>query len=110
MASLDSQPKDVAITNVFVALQIDNGERLTLAQRMGKEDFLAIEKKIRWKLDVRLLCMAWVMYFFNYLDRVNAPLLLVDPRYSMLTRDIECPRCCKGYRPAGRSGHQLSPI
>lgn len=45
--------------------------RLHPAQTMSKEEFHASVKKIRWKADLRLIGMAWLMFIFNHFDRVS---------------------------------------
>lgn len=48
-----------------------DGNRFALAQAMSSEELLSEGKKIRWKADKRLLAMAWIMFVFNYFDRVS---------------------------------------
>lgn len=50
---------------------LDNGNRLTLAQNMSEEEFLDAEKKLKRKLDLRLLLCVWIIFVMNYLDRVS---------------------------------------
>ncbi|KAJ0119932.1 hypothetical protein J7T55_000782 [Diaporthe amygdali] len=45
--------------------------RLLLAQNMSEEEFLEAEKKVRRKLDFRLLMTVWFIFILNYLDRNN---------------------------------------
>lgn len=47
------------------------GNRLQAAQDMTEEEFLAAEKKLTRKLDLRLLACVWVIFVMNYLDRVR---------------------------------------
>jgi len=49
----------------------DEPDRLQPAQAMSKEEFLSTCKKVKWKADLRLIFMAWLMYIFNYFDRVS---------------------------------------
>lgn len=44
--------------------------RLALAQMMGSEEFRLAEKKLKRKLDIRLLGVMWLIFVLNYLDRV----------------------------------------
>lgn len=46
--------------------------RLLPAQNMTEEEFLEAEKKLRRKLDFRLLLTMWFIFVLNYLDRVSA--------------------------------------
>lgn len=45
--------------------------RLAPAQMMSPEEFSAAEKRLKRKLDVRLLVCVWVIFVMNYLDRVS---------------------------------------
>ncbi|KAJ0346548.1 hypothetical protein KNSL1_007405 [Colletotrichum chrysophilum] len=45
--------------------------RLAPAQLMSKEEFEAAEKKLKKKLDLRLLACVWLIFVLNYLDRNN---------------------------------------
>lgn len=45
--------------------------RLLPAQNMTEEEFLEAEKKLRRKLDLRLLLTMWFIFVLNYLDRVS---------------------------------------
>ncbi|KAF2972626.1 hypothetical protein GQX73_g885 [Xylaria multiplex] len=45
--------------------------RLALAQAMSEEEFLDIEKRLKRKLDLRLLLCTWLIFVLNYLDRNN---------------------------------------
>lgn len=47
------------------------GNRLQAAQDMTEAEFLAAEKKLTRKLDLRLLACVWVIFVMNYLDRVR---------------------------------------
>ena len=47
--------------------------RLALAQVMSEDEFLAVEKRLKRKLDVRLLGCVWLIFVLNYLDRVSSP-------------------------------------
>lgn len=47
--------------------------RLLLAQNMSEEKFLDAERKLRRKLDFRLLMTVWFIFILNYLDRVSSP-------------------------------------
>lgn len=41
-----------------------------LAQPMSEEEFTALEKQLKRKLDIRLTSMIVFIYILNYLDRV----------------------------------------
>ncbi|KAF7547235.1 hypothetical protein G7Z17_g7870 [Cylindrodendrum hubeiense] len=45
--------------------------RLAPAQLMSEEEFLDAEKKLKRKLDLRLLACVWLIFVLNYLDRNN---------------------------------------
>ncbi|KAJ3955800.1 hypothetical protein N0V92_007673 [Colletotrichum tropicale] len=45
--------------------------RLAPAQLMSKEEFEVAEKKLKKKLDLRLLACVWLIFVLNYLDRNN---------------------------------------
>lgn len=45
--------------------------RLLPAQNMTEEEFLGAEKRLRRKLDSRLLLTMWLIFVLNYLDRVS---------------------------------------
>lgn len=45
--------------------------RLAPAQMMSPEEFAAVEKRLKRKLDIRLLVCVWVIFVMNYLDRVR---------------------------------------
>jgi hypothetical protein len=45
--------------------------RLALAQEMSPAELSAASKSLRRKLDLRLISMAWLMFVFNYFDRVR---------------------------------------
>ncbi|KAF4908471.1 putative transporter [Colletotrichum viniferum] len=45
--------------------------RLAPAQLMSKKEFEAAEKKLKKKLDLRLLACVWLIFVLNYLDRNN---------------------------------------
>lgn len=45
--------------------------RLVSAQQMSKADLRLAGKRVRRKVDIRLLGMAWLMLMFNYFDRVR---------------------------------------
>ncbi|KAK4947466.1 hypothetical protein LTR10_013834 [Elasticomyces elasticus] len=55
----------------------DELDRVQSAQTMSKEEFLSTCKRVKWKADLRLIFMAWLMYIFNYFDRVS-PVSLRD--------------------------------
>ncbi|OAA57589.1 MFS transporter [Niveomyces insectorum RCEF 264] len=45
--------------------------RLAMAHAMSEEEFLDAEKRLKRKLDFRLLVPLWLMYIMNFLDRNN---------------------------------------
>lgn len=47
-----------------------SSNRLALAQQMSPEELEDVEKKLKRKLDLRLLACVWLIFVFNYLDRV----------------------------------------
>ncbi|KAF2629850.1 MFS general substrate transporter [Macroventuria anomochaeta] len=48
-----------------------NDNRLGPAQAMSEEEFANVEKKLKRKLDIRLMTMVWLIFVLNYLDRNN---------------------------------------
>lgn len=55
------------------------GNRLQAAQDMTEAEFLAAEKKLTRKLDLRLLACVWVIFVMNYLDRVRLMMMRQNP-------------------------------
>ncbi|KAI8307790.1 hypothetical protein K4K61_003178 [Colletotrichum sp. SAR11_59] len=45
--------------------------RMAEAQAMSEEEIAEVEKKLKRKLDFRLLTVVWIIFIFNYLDRKN---------------------------------------
>lgn len=45
---------------------------LGLVQRMSAEDYAATEKRVKRKLDMRMMTSLVLIYLLNYLDRVSA--------------------------------------
>ena len=45
--------------------------RLGPAQAMSEEELAGVEKKLKRKLDIRLMTMVWLIFVLNYLDRVS---------------------------------------
>ncbi|KAK2777492.1 major facilitator superfamily transporter [Colletotrichum kahawae] len=45
--------------------------RMAEAQAMSEEEIAEVEKKLKRKLDFRLLTVVWVIFILNYLDRKN---------------------------------------
>lgn len=68
-ASSDAKPGSAVEMVELKAAQ--EGNRLALAQAMGSEEFLAAEKALKRKLDMRLLASVWLIFVLNYLDRVS---------------------------------------
>ncbi|KAI1614713.1 retrograde regulation protein 2 [Exophiala viscosa] len=67
-----SEPGDSSGKDVGTSTQQnshDEPNRLQPAQTMSIEEFLSACKKVKWKTDLRLIFMAWLMYIFNYFDR-----------------------------------------
>jgi hypothetical protein len=54
--------------------EVKGPNRLAHAQGLSPEEFLAVEKKLKRKLDLRLLACTWLIFVMNYLDRVGVPL------------------------------------
>jgi len=50
--------------------------RLALAQAMSPEELTAAEKRLKRKLDFRLLLVVWIIFIMNYIDRVGSHDLL----------------------------------
>lgn len=50
-------------------------DRLTPARTMTPEQFALAEKRLKKKLDMRLLLCVWIIFVMNYLDRVISPSL-----------------------------------
>lgn len=44
--------------------------RMAEAQAMSEEEIAEVEKKLKRKLDFRLLTVVWIIFILNYLDRV----------------------------------------
>ncbi|KAF5005261.1 hypothetical protein FDECE_8247 [Fusarium decemcellulare] len=61
---------DGAVEMVELKGQLDQN-RLAPAQAMSEEEFLDAEKKVKRKLDIRLLACVWLIFVLNYLDRNN---------------------------------------
>ncbi|KAL5046492.1 hypothetical protein BDW71DRAFT_197443 [Aspergillus fruticulosus] len=59
-ADLDNEDKGSAQDN-----------RLAPAQMMGPEEFAATERRLKRKLDIRLMLCIWIIFVMNYLDRNN---------------------------------------
>lgn len=57
-------------------------DRLTPARIMTPEQFALAERKLKKKLDLRLLLCVWVIFVMNYLDRVISPSLCTFDRAS----------------------------
>jgi hypothetical protein len=45
--------------------------RLAPAQMMSPEEFAMTEKRLKRKLDLRLMLCIWIIFVMNYLDRVG---------------------------------------
>ena len=51
--------------------ELPGDNRLSAAQQLTTEEFAAVERSLKRKLDLRLLCCVWVIFIMNYLDRVR---------------------------------------
>ncbi|WYZ45658.1 hypothetical protein EsH8_VIII_000974 [Colletotrichum jinshuiense] len=51
--------------------EVQEPNRMAEAQAMSEEEIAVIEKKLKLKLDFRLLFIVWVIFIMNYLDRKN---------------------------------------
>lgn len=71
------------VGTVVVKEKFLEDNRLAIAQHMSTEKFLETEKKLKRKLDVRLLACIWLILILNYLDRVCFTL----PSPSNITQD-----------------------
>lgn len=61
----------------------NSDNRLLPAQNMTEEEFLEAEKKLRRKLDSRLLLTMWFIFVLNYLDRVST--------WGIFHASLDCP-------------------
>ncbi|OAA66556.1 MFS transporter [Niveomyces insectorum RCEF 264] len=73
MANEPKDPEARGLPNVEVdEVKIDSSDnRLAPAQLMSEEEFLDAEKRLKRKLDIRLLFCVWLIFVMNYLDRNN---------------------------------------
>lgn len=60
-------------------------EAMMIAQNMLPDEFTVVEKRLKRKLDVRLMSTIFFIYVLNYLDRVSSVLIL-EADYSPDTR------------------------
>lgn len=67
--------------------------RLAPAQTMSEEEYLDAEKKLKRKLDLRLMTTVWFIFVLNYLDRVGAQYVMPQ---SILMINTEQHRCREG--------------
>jgi hypothetical protein len=51
----------------------------------------AEEKALLRKIDVRLLPILWLMYVFNYIDRTNIGVSVIDLLYCLNETHLGCP-------------------
>ncbi|KAJ5701432.1 MFS transporter [Penicillium malachiteum] len=51
--------------------ELPGENRLAAAQQLTDEEFAIVEKSLKRKLDLRLLCCVWLIFIMNYLDRNN---------------------------------------
>lgn len=65
-------------------------DRLTPARIMTPEQFALAERKLKKKLDLRLLLCVWVIFVMNYLDRVISPSLCTFDGALMIKRLTWC--------------------
>ena len=68
MADIMKPVKDV--NTVVVNEASSGGNRLFITQHMSTEELREAEKKLKRKLDMRLLACMWLIFILNYLDRV----------------------------------------
>lgn len=73
---MDEKAAAHRIENADDASMLDN--RLAQAQRMSEEEYLDAEKRLKRKLDIRLMSAIWVIYVLNYLDRVSQAALMFE--------------------------------
>ncbi|KAF3052176.1 hypothetical protein E8E11_006435 [Didymella keratinophila] len=66
-------------TNLSVADQ--KAKKLNAIESLGIEDWQAKEKEIVRRLDMTLLPQLWILYMFNYLNRVNIAQARLDPDF-----------------------------
>lgn len=63
--------KPVKDVNTVVVNEASSGDnRLFITQHMSTEELREAEKKLKRKLDMRLLACMWLIFILNYLDRV----------------------------------------
>jgi hypothetical protein len=67
---------DDGSANLHGAKEFAEDNRLAPAQVMSEEEFLDAEKKLKKKLDTRLLACVWLIFVMNYLDRVSAATII----------------------------------
>lgn len=76
--------------------------RLAIAQGMSEEDFSDAEKRLKRKLDLRLLACVWLIFVLNYLDRVSVqrPILArtSSTRWILICNQTEQHRSCEDGR------------
>lgn len=81
---------------------------------MSEEEFLAAEKRLKRKLDLRLLACVWLIFVLNYLDRVSIhrPVLPRSPPslWILKCNQTEQHRCCKDGRYLPDLGIDLNSI
>lgn len=66
---MDEKAAEQRIEDADDASTLEN--RLAQAQRMSDEEYLDAEKRLKRKLDVRLMAAILFIYILNYLDRVS---------------------------------------
>ena len=65
------------VEDVDVKETSSDENRLAITQHMSTEEFREAEKKLKRKLDVRLLACMWLIFILNYLDRVCSLIYLI---------------------------------
>lgn len=72
---MSPSPKPSVEHHIITPIDLKNDKdpstnRLAPAQQMSPEELEDIEKKLKRKLDLRLLACVWLIFVLNYLDRV----------------------------------------
>lgn len=68
-ASRDKGPIDKPEIDMDeVKVNDDDANRLAPAQRISEEEFRTAEKRLKLKLDLRLLLCVFIIFTMNYLD------------------------------------------
>lgn len=75
-AQADETVKLEKIEEIETAAKTAQNKTVTIAQQMSAEEFLEVEKRLKRKLDTRLMAPIVFIYILNYLDRcgLSAPM------------------------------------